>query len=127
MANDADVHAAAGTTAATGQGRAARPRTTTLLDDEQRAAFLAEWERVQVGFAADPQGAAEAAESLVTAVADSVVRRIGEITDAVGRPAVDPSSAPDGSGPAGVPVPGQETWRQQLLRCRKAFQLLIDS
>jgi hypothetical protein len=124
MANDFDVPAAA---AAAGQGRPARPRTEALLDEDQRAAFLAEWDAVQAGFAADPQRAAETAERLVTALADSVVRRISEITDAVARPPADPSSAPAGTGPAGVPVPDEETWRRQLLRCRAAFHLLIDS
>lgn len=108
-------------------GRPARPRETTLLDDEQRATYLESWRSVQTGFAADPRRAAEAAERLVVELADSVVRRIGEIAEAVGRPGADPSSAPDGSGPAGVPLPDEETWRRQLLRCREAFHLLIDS
>lgn len=124
MTNEFDVHSA---TAAAGEGRAARPRAESLLDDGQRAAFLTEWQAVQTGFAVDPRNAAETAERLVTALAENIVQRIGEITDAVARPAPDPSSAPDGSGPAGVPAPDEETWRQQLLRCREAFHLLIDT
>ena len=127
MTNEFDVHEATESPEATDEGRAARPRMSSLLDDEQRAAFLAEWESVQTGFAADPEFAAEAAERLVAALAHSVVRRIAEITDALGRPTPDPSSAPAGSGPAGVPAPDAETWRLQLLRCREAFHLLIDS
>lgn len=57
----------------------------------------------------------------------SVVRRIAEITDALERPTPHPSSAPAGSEPAGIPAPEAETWRRQLLRCREAFHLLIDS
>lgn len=110
-----------------GGGRPARPRSSTLLDDRERATFLAEWRTVQTTFAVAPERAADTAQRLVGALADSVVRRVGEITDAVGRPKPDPSSAPADSGPAGVPVPDEETWRQQLLRCREAFRLLIDS
>lgn len=117
MTDEFDVHPA---TEANGERSA-------LLDDDQRAAFLDEWHSVQTGFATDPRLAAATAERLVATLADSVVRRIGEITDAVARPVADPSSAPDGSGPAGVPVPNEETWRQQVLRCREAFQVLIDS
>lgn len=123
MTDDFNAHP----TTTNSEPRAARPRTSSLLDDEQRAAFLEEWHSVQTGFATDPPRAAEAAERLVATLADSIVRRIREITDAVGRPAPDPSSAPDGSGPAGVPAPDEETWRQQVLRCREAFHLLIDS
>jgi len=108
-------------------GRPARPRSSALLDDRERATYLAEWHTVQTTFATEPELAAETAQRLVRALADSVVRRVGEITDAVGRPKPDPSSAPADSGPAGVPVPDEETWRQQLLRCREAFRLLIDS
>lgn len=127
MTNEFDVHTAAEGAAQGGEGRAARPRDVALLDDQQRAAFLSEWQAVQTGFAADPHSAAEAAERLVATLAESVVQRVGEIADAVKRPAADPSSAPAGSGSAGVPVPDEETWRKQLLRCREAFHLLIDS
>lgn len=124
MTDEFDIHTA---TEAAGEGRAARPRDRALLDDRQRAAFLAEWQAVQTGFATDPRNAAETAEKLIAALGESIVQRIGEITDAVARPAPDPSSAPDGSGPAGVPAPDEETWRRQLLRCREAFHLLIDT
>jgi hypothetical protein len=110
-----------------GGGRTAGPRSTSLLNDEQRSAFLRKWDAVQTKFAADPQNAAQAAGRLVVSLADEVVRRVGEITDAVGRPAGDPSSAPAGSGPAGVPVPDEQTWQRQLLRCHEAFRMLIDS
>jgi hypothetical protein len=124
MTTEFDVHTA---TAAAGEGRAARPRAEALLDDQQRATFLAEWQAVQTGFATDPRNAADSAARLVSSLAETIVQRIGEITDAVARPAPDPSSAPDGSGPAGVPAPDEETWRQQLLRCREVFRLLIDT
>lgn len=124
MTNEFDIHTP---TESENGGRPARPRDTALLDDEQRAAFLSEWQAVQSGFAGDPRRAAEAAEQLVGSLAESVTRRIDEIADAVRRPGVDPSSAPAGDGIAGVPVPDEETWRQQLLRCREAFHLLIDS
>lgn len=101
-------------------GRPARPRTSTLLDDHQRATYLAEWDTVQTGFATSPRRAAEAAERLVDALAESIVRRIGEITDAVGGDSAD-VPIPDEE------TPDEETWRQQLLRCREAFHLLIDS
>lgn len=113
MTNEFDVHTATGAAADAGEGRAARPRDLSLLDDRQRAAFLGEWQAVQTGFATDPRGAAEAAERLVAALAESVVQRIGEIADAVKRP--------------GDPEPGEEAWREHLLRCREAFHLLIDS
>jgi hypothetical protein len=107
----------------TPDARAARPRTASLLEDEQRAAFLAEWDAVQTGFIADPRRAAEAAERLVATLADSVMRRVGEIADAVAQPTTD-----TGQGAvAGEPAPDEETWREQLLRCREAFHLLIDS
>ena len=108
----------------TPDARPARPRTASLLEDEQRAAFLAEWDAVQTGFLADPRGAAEAAERLVATLADSVIRRVGEITDAVA--AQDAASA-EGEGDGEASGGGEEMWRAQLLRCREAFHLLIDS
>ncbi|NUR57726.1 MAG: hypothetical protein HOV87_03345 [Catenulispora sp.] len=103
--------------------RPARPRAFALLDDTQRGAFLAQWDAVQTGFAADPRGAAEAAERLVGELADSVARRVAEIADAVRRPVADTATGTM----AGPPAPDEETWRVQLLRCREAFHLLIDS
>ncbi|NUP48395.1 MAG: hypothetical protein HOW97_13970 [Catenulispora sp.] len=124
--------------AAETEGRAARPRTASLLDDTQRAAFLSEWDAVQTGFVGDPQGAAEAAERLVATLADSVIRRVGEVADAVSRPADDTTADPTdgttadtpestGATTAAVPPGDEETWRNRLLRCREAFHLLIDS
>ncbi|ACU76013.1 hypothetical protein Caci_7184 [Catenulispora acidiphila DSM 44928] len=115
--NAFDVHTATGAGEATGDGRAARPREASLLDDEERAAFLAEWSSVQTGFASDPEGAVTAAERLIAALAESITRQIGEITDAVKRPGMDPAA----------PAPAEEVLREQLLRCREAFHLLIDS
>jgi hypothetical protein len=105
------------------QPRPARPREESLLDDAQRGAFLAEWDAVQTGFVADPRGAAEAAERLVAKLAESVTQRVAEIADAVRRPVTDTATGTM----AGPPAPDQETWRVQLLRCREAFHLLIDS
>lgn len=113
MTNDFDLRP----TTEDSEGRPPRPRTTALLTDGQRAAFLKEWDAVQTGFVADPQGTAEAARQLVADLADSVVRRVGEITDAVSRP------GPDSSDPAA----DEEVWRERLLRSREAFHLLIDS
>ena len=115
MTDDVDIRSA---TAPTDAGRPARARSSSLLDDEQRAAFLTEWKSVQSCFAADPPGAVEAAERLVTAVVDEVVRRVGEIAEAVGRPGPDS---------AGGSIGEEESLRQRLLRCLEAFHLLIDS
>ena len=152
MTNDFDLRPAATAPGdAAVEGRPARPRTLTLLDDTQRAAFLSEWDAVQTGFVADPRRAAEAAERLVAQVADSVVRSVGEIVDAAhdnaghdntghdntghddaahdARPGTEPVGAPEGGGAAEVPAPDddEEAWRERLLRCREAFHLLIDS
>lgn len=97
-------------------GRAARPRASSLLDDGERAAFLAEWEAVQTSIVRDPQRAAEDAERLVGAVADSVVRRIGEIVGSV-----------RGLGEESSLSREEEACRRRMLRCREAFRLLIDS
>lgn len=125
--NDFDVHTAPGAGEATGDSRAARPRESSLLDDDQRAAFLAEWNSVQTGFASDPEGAVKAAERLIAALAESIARQIGEITDAVKRPGADLAATSSDSGIAAVPTTAEEVMRTQLLRCREAFHLLIDS
>jgi hypothetical protein len=130
MTNDFDLRpapAASADPAEATAGRPPRPRTTGLLTDGQRAAFLTEWDAVQTGFVADPQGTAEAARRLVAELADSVVRRVGEIADAVSRPGSDTSDAAAEDGRAGVPSADEEVWRERLLRCREAFHLLIDS
>ncbi|MEY9935474.1 hypothetical protein ABH926_010156 [Catenulispora sp. GP43] len=113
MTNEFDIHTATEAAEEAGAGRPARPRDVSLLDDEKRAAFLGEWQAVQTGFATDPQRAVEAAERLVAALAESVVRRIDEIADGV----------------KGSATPGadEEARREHLLRCREAFHLLIDS
>ncbi|MEY9893585.1 hypothetical protein ABIA35_004515 [Catenulispora sp. MAP12-49] len=114
MTNEFDVHTATEADQELGEGTAARPRDVSLLDDQQRAAFLGEWQSVQTGFATSPQQAVEAAERLVAALAENVARVVAEIADSVRRPAADQ-------------IPDEETWRAQLLRCREAFHLLIDS
>jgi hypothetical protein len=127
MANEFDVHAAA----PAGPGRPARPRAVTLLDDEVRAAFLAEWDSVQTGFVADPRRAAEAAEQLVDKLADSVIERIDAIRGGV--TATGTAVRRQDRFPAADPLAdeaaadGLEQERERLLRCREAFHLLIDS
>ncbi|MBW8805804.1 MAG: hypothetical protein JF587_18435 [Catenulisporales bacterium] len=126
MANEFDVHAAA----PAGPGRPARPRAVTLLDDEVRAAFLAEWDSVQTGFVADPRRAAEAAEQLVDKLADSVIDRIDAIRSGVTAPVVRrQDQRPAAADPLddGAAAGGLEQERERLLRCREAFHLLIDS
>ena len=123
MTNEFDVH----TAAPAGPGKAARPRTESLLDDELRAAYLAEWDTVQTGFVADPVQAAEAAEQLVGKLADSVISRIEAI-----RAGVTVVRRQDGEPAAVEPLgteaaDGLEQERGRLMRCREAFHLLIDS
>ncbi|GAA2063907.1 hypothetical protein GCM10009839_89140 [Catenulispora yoronensis] len=116
-------------------GTPARPRSETLLNDSQRAAFLSEWDTVQTGFVTDPRRAAEAAGRLVRILADTIAERVGEIADSVGHPEADDADDVDGSSATSaantadtkLSEPEEEKWREHLLRCREAFHELIDS
>jgi len=103
--------------------RPARHRERSLLTDTQRAMFLQQWDAIQTGFVASPDGTADAAEHLVNDVARRIVQNIGTVRDQALRPVDEAVPAQTTSDPAEV---GTEKQRARLLQCREAFSLLID-
>lgn len=109
------------------ESASAHPMSERVLDERERADFIAEWEAVQTRFAPDPQAAADAARHLVGEVANRLLRRVEEIHEAaVGAPPDEDADTPEYVDEPETEAQLQEA-RDTLLRCREAFFRLVAS